>query len=62
MLLGYARISTVDQNLDAQLLALVAAGVDPARIYKDKASGAKADRPGLAELMRALREDDVVVI
>jgi len=43
MLLGYARVSTVDQNLDAQFSALVAAGVDPARIYTDKASGAKAD-------------------
>ncbi|HYG85059.1 MAG TPA: recombinase family protein [Azospirillum sp.] len=62
MLLGYARVSTVDQNLDAQFAALVAAGVNPARIYTDKASGAKADRPGLAELMRALREDDVIVI
>lgn len=62
MLLGYARVSTADQNLDAQLAALTAAGVDPARIYTDKISGAKADRPGLAELMRSLRADDVVVV
>lgn len=62
MKLGYVRVSTVEQNFDAQIAALVEAGVDPARIYSDKASGTKADRPGLAELLRSLREGGVVVI
>ncbi|CAO3379250.1 recombinase family protein [Azospirillum argentinense] len=62
MLLGYARVSTTDQILDAQIAALTEAGVDPSRIYADKISGAKAERPGLSELMRSLRPGDVVVI
>ncbi|AWK88618.1 recombinase family protein [Azospirillum thermophilum] len=62
MLLGYARVSTADQNLEAQRTALMEAGVDPARIYTDTMSGAKAERPGLAEMMRSLRPGDVVVI
>lgn len=62
MQLGYARVSTLDQNLDAQIAALSEAGVDPSRIYTDRISGAKVERPGLAELMRSLRPGDVVVI
>jgi DNA invertase Pin-like site-specific DNA recombinase len=62
MLLGYARVSTADQHLEGQISALVGAGVEPTRIYTDKVSGAKADRPGLSELMRTLRPGDVVVI
>ncbi|GAA4250781.1 helix-turn-helix domain-containing protein [Azospirillum formosense] len=60
--LGYARVSTADQVLDAQIAALTGAGVDPSRIYTDRISGAKAERPGLAELMRSLRPGDVVVV
>ncbi|MBK3778321.1 transposon DNA-invertase [Azospirillum brasilense] len=62
MELGYARVSTAGQVLDAQLAALTEAGVDPSRIYTDQVSGAKAERPGLAELMRSLRPGDVVVV
>lgn len=45
VILGYARISTTGQDLDAQLAVLGAAGVDPARVFSDKLSGAAKDRP-----------------
>ena len=60
MLLGYARVSTDDQNLALQRAALHAAGC--LRLYEEKASGAKRDRPELARLLGQLRDDDVVVI
>lgn len=60
MLLGYARVSTDDQNLALQRAALRAAGCR--RLYEEKASGAKRDRPELARLLDQLRDDDVVVI
>ena len=44
--IGYARVSTDDQNLDLQRDALLAAGVDPRHLYEDRASGAKDDRAG----------------
>jgi DNA invertase Pin-like site-specific DNA recombinase len=60
--LGYARVSTQQQILDRQLDALTAAGVDPDHIYTDKISGAKDDRPGLADLLKYMREGDTVVV
>lgn len=60
MLLGYARVSTDDQNLDLQRDALEAAGCE--RTFEDMASGAKADRNGLASLVTVLRAGDTVVI
>jgi len=60
MLLGYARISTDDQNLDLQRDALEAAGCE--RMFEDMASGAKADRIGLAALMTVQSAGDTVVI
>ena len=45
MLIGYSRISTDDQNLDLQNDALTHAGCD--RIFEDRISGAKSERPGL---------------
>jgi DNA invertase Pin-like site-specific DNA recombinase len=62
MLFGYARVSTDDQKLDLQHDALVHAGVERERIFEDKLSGMKADRPGLASVMKALREGDTLVI
>ncbi len=62
MLLGYARVSTGDQNPDHQIDALTRAGVDLADIHLDRASGAKASRPGLDALVGKLRDGDTVVI
>ncbi len=61
-LLGYTRVSTDAQHLDAQTDALHAAGVDPDRIYRDKLSGARADRPGLLALLAYAREGDTIVV
>ena len=60
--LGYARVSTTSQILDRQIDALAAAGVPADRIYSDKISGAKDDRPGLTALLGYLREGDTVVV
>lgn len=61
MLLGYARVSTGDQNPDAQRDALTRVGVDPAHLYVDHTSGAKSSRPQWDAAYKALREGDVLV-
>lgn len=60
MKIGYARISTRDQNLDLQLDALKKAGCE--KIYEETAGGMKADRPILDGLISHVREGDVLVI
>ena len=61
--LGYARVSTTGQDLDAQLAALTAAGVEADRVFTDKLSGsAKTDRPGLAAMLDYARAGDAVVV
>lgn len=60
MKIGYARVSTLDQNLHLQLNALTHAGCD--RIFEEKASGAKTDRPQLTEALGYMREGDTLVI
>jgi DNA invertase Pin-like site-specific DNA recombinase len=60
MLIGYARVSTDNQKLDAQQDALAAAGAE--RIFSDKASGARDDRPGLAAALSHAREGDCLVV
>jgi DNA invertase Pin-like site-specific DNA recombinase len=56
MLLGYARVSTQDQNLDLQIEALTKA--DCKKIFEDKISGSRAERPGLTKALEMLREGD----
>lgn len=60
MIIGYARVSTADQNLDMQRSTLEAAGCE--RIYEEKASGAKDARPVLNEMLRNLRSGDTLVV
>ena len=60
MLIGYARVSTVDQTLALQQDALEKAGCE--RIFTDTASGAKAERIGLADAAAYAREGDVLVV
>lgn len=58
--IGYARVSTRDQNLDLQRDALRAAGCD--RVYEDTISGTKAKRPGLAQALEQLRDGDTLMV
>lgn len=59
MLIGYARVSTLDQNLDLQLDALRAAGCE--KIFTDTASGATKERPGIQEAIAYARNGDTLV-
>lgn len=60
MNIGYARVSTQDQDLSLQIDALNNAGCK--KIYKEKITGSKKERPQLNELLEQLREGDVIVI
>jgi len=60
MLIGYARVSTQEQNLDLQREALTKA--DCKKVFEDKVSGTRADRPGLAKALEILREGDTLVV
>lgn len=64
MLVGYMRVSSESdrQNTNLQRDALQAAGVDTRHLYEDRASGAKDDRPGLAQALEFLRPGDVLVV
>ena len=60
MLLGYARVSTKDQKLTLQKDALRLHGCE--KIYTDKVSGVKSERPGLERLLKNAREGDTIVV
>lgn len=60
MLIGYARVSTQDQNPELQLDALRAGGCE--KVFEEKASGAKRDRPELAEALKYMRTGDTLVV
>ncbi len=60
MILGYARVSTTDQDATLQHDALTEAGCE--RLYTDQASGGRWDRPELHKLLDGLREGDIVVV
>lgn len=60
MLIGYARASVRDQDLELQRQALVKAGCE--KIFEDKVSGTRADRPGLSKALEMLRQGDTLVV
>jgi len=60
MLIGYARVSTQDQNLDLQIDALTNAGCK--KIFHEKTSGSRAERPEFSKAREALREGDTLVV
>jgi DNA invertase Pin-like site-specific DNA recombinase len=60
MLIGYARVSTDNQETAAQFAALKSAGRE--RIYREKASGGRWDRPALQEILARVRKGDVLVV
>jgi len=60
MKIGYARVSTTEQNLEHQIQQLEEYGCE--KIFKEKISGAAKDRPELQKLLEYLRKDDVLVV
>lgn len=64
MLIGYMRVSSVDdrQSVDLQRDALIAAGVDERHLYSDKASGARDHRPGLKACLEYLKHGDTLIV
>jgi len=60
MKIGYARVSTLDQNLELQTDALEKAGCE--KIFTDRASGAKDDRQGLSDAIEFCRQGDSLVV
>lgn len=60
MLIGYARVSNQDQNLDSQISSLKQAGCQ--KIYDDKISGRHNNRPGLERTLEILREGDTLIV
>lgn len=61
-LIGYARVSTRDQDPETQIQAIMAVGVDRADIYYETASGASKRRPQYEAMLKDLREGDTLVL
>lgn len=59
-MIGYARVSTQDQNLDLQIEALTKSGCK--RVFEEKMSGSRAERPGLAKALEMMREGDTLIV
>lgn len=62
MLVGYARVSTEQQNLDRQIDMITSYGVDKRNIYKEKITGTKSNREQLNRMIDELQQGDVVII
>jgi len=64
MLVGYMRVSSDNdrQSTDLQRDALLAAGVDARHLFEDRASGAKDDRPGLAQALDFVQPGDILIV
>ncbi len=60
MIIGYTRVSTQDQNLNLQIETLTRAGCE--KIYEDKISVVRTERPGLTRTLEMLREGDTLVV
>ena len=58
---GYIRVSTQEQNIERQMIALLDAGMDRKDIYIDKQSGKNFKRPAYARMMRRVREGDLII-
>jgi DNA invertase Pin-like site-specific DNA recombinase len=61
-LVGYARVSTDDQDLSLQMDSLIGLGISDDDIFTDKASGAKTERPGLGACLAKLQQGDTLVV
>ena len=61
MLYGYARVSSKDQNIDRQVIALQEAGVELENIFSDKLSGATFNRPAYKKLLQAVKKEIVLL-
>ena len=61
-LIGYARISSITQNEDRQMIALQEYGVSPKRIYLDRASGKDFDRRNYKRMLKRLKKGNILVV
>lgn len=62
MIIGYARVSTYEQNLELQISALLKAGIDKRNLFQDKISGSKFERPGLQEALKYMNRGDTFIV